>query len=276
MEGEKVRRNLFQHTKPRWKPRRRWGRGRAFRPSCGRRTCRSKGTASPSPSPWASSKPCVQSRSVPVYPKTHNFQNEFQYPMEQTFMPLLSFLTPFSFSPSTPRSHQFPMHSHQSLSHSKLNKLTTKQSWFLFLGIPDPQITEKSTEIRLYYTEKTKSPLYESRVYDWPRRVFWNPRLQILSGKEIIVYWFRWSGSEDDDLRVRLRKFSLNVIYMRGKLPYWGIKMRTCKFVNSAHKHNIWLLRHSCLADFDVGWKNGTSISHSLTSGNYDQLFLLT
>lgn len=79
--------NLFQHTKPRWKLQQRWDRGRAFRPSCDQRTCRSKGTTSPSPSPWASLLPFAQSRSVPVYPKTHNFQNEFQYPMEQTFMP---------------------------------------------------------------------------------------------------------------------------------------------------------------------------------------------
>lgn len=168
MEGEKVRRNLFQHTKPRWKPRRRWGRGRAFRPSCGRRTCRSKGTASPSPSPWASLKPSVQSRSdVPVYPKTHNFQNEFQYPMEQTFMPLLSFLTPI---PNCTLTN--PTLSHPQLQQwEKQTMINNKTKFDFFLGIRDPQnnriknqlklaLPEKSTEIRLYYTENKISLLW--------------------------------------------------------------------------------------------------------------------
>jgi len=43
--------------------------------------------------------------------------------------------------------------------------------------------------------------------------------------------------------------------------------METWKYVNC---------EDYSVQNYDVGFKNGTSTSHSLTSGNYDKLFSLT
>lgn len=103
--------NLFQHTKPIRKLRRRWHTGAAFRPFSGRQTCRSNGTTSPSP--WAFSKAYVQIGwatlrccwwcccccSVAVYPKTHNSLNEFPMTLQSLFLQSLIYTSHLPLNP---------------------------------------------------------------------------------------------------------------------------------------------------------------------------------